>query len=414
MKTKTVLGWIALATLLAWTARAQIYDTNGDYVQTFAGSGFSGYLDGVGQQTMFYFPSAVAADSHGILFVLDTANSRIRIITPSGTVSTFAGGGAQSTGVGTNVDLSSVNDASYAGMAIDSNDTIWLVASSSGHFYKITSDAQVTFTNLPLSGPSGLCADSSGNIYVSSVNRIYRYDTNAALTVFAGSGNRGYADGTGIFTAFTSPTAMAVDAANDIYVWDSGNDLIRKIDQSQKVTTVAGKKGFIYDADGFGTNAAFGLVGGLCSDSRGNIIVTCGSSVREVSVTGDVTTLAGNFLQTGSGYANGIGSAAEFWGPTGVCLSRGAIFVADTYNQRIRCITNNPTPQIVGASNLQLATYPGLQIMGAVGRAYQIQSSPDMTAWKTRATVILSASPFLWIDPSPVASNKFYRALLLP
>jgi hypothetical protein len=107
VKLKIVIILMAIATTLGWQARAQTYDTNGDYVQTFAGSGFSGYLDGVGQLTMFANPNLIVADSQSNLFVWDSGNYRIRKIAPDGTVTTFAGGGSQTTGVGTNVNLGS-------------------------------------------------------------------------------------------------------------------------------------------------------------------------------------------------------------------------------------------------------------------------------------------------------------------
>ena len=119
---------VALLALCCCQAKAQIYDTNGDYVQTFAGSGFSGYVDGIGQQTMFAFPSKVAADSSGNLFVLDVANTRIRKITPNGTVSTFVGGGTGSLpGYGTNISLDSYIYGTYAGsMIFDRSNTLLL------------------------------------------------------------------------------------------------------------------------------------------------------------------------------------------------------------------------------------------------------------------------------------------------
>src|ERR1039458_5023532 len=82
-----------LFVILSWQCEAQTYDTNNEVVETFAGSGFSGYIDGLGQLTMFNNPAAVAADSSGNLFVGDTGNFRIREITPSASVTPFAGDG---------------------------------------------------------------------------------------------------------------------------------------------------------------------------------------------------------------------------------------------------------------------------------------------------------------------------------
>ncbi len=417
MKLKNILRVAATLLLLAGHATAQTYDTNGVVVQTFAGSGFSGYVDGVGQLTMFNNPNTIVADSHGNLFVWDDANHRIRKIAPDSTVTTFAGGGNQTAGIGTNVNL----DSSFFGcMTIDRNDTIWMITHPGGSaaLYKITSTAVITSTNLPVTYSYGICADFSGNIYVSGsyslVNKIFRYGTNGVLSVFAGSGNLGYADGNGIFTAFRIPKALAIDAANNIYVWDSGNFLIRRIDQSQSVTTFAGQYQNGSSADGVGTNASFNRIDQMCFDISGNLLLACGDSIRKVSAATNVTTVAGSFSQ--ASYVNGAGNLARFDGNNyglGVWISGGTIYVADSNNQRIRSITNNPTMQPVLPANLQLNTYPGLQIIGTVGRTYQVQSSPDMTNWTARATLLLNASPYLWIDQNPVSGNKFYRAILL-
>lgn len=406
------LCWLTVAPL--WRADAQTYDTNNVVVQTFAGSGFSGYVDGVGQLTMFNYPNAIVADSHGNLFVWDEGNKRIRKISPAGNVTTFAGGGSQSVGTGTNVNL----DAGFGCMTIDRNDTIWMIFHPGGNaaLYKITSGAVITSTSLFSFGvmhSQGICADSSGTLYFTSdTHRICRYTTNAILSVFAGSGNPGYADGNGIFTAFNSPAALATDAADNIYVWDSGNNLIRRIDQSRNVTTLAGKFMDSSAVDGVGTNASFSSIYQMCFDPSGNLCLACYGSVRSVSARTNVVTMAGSFSQ--SGYANGAGDLARFNGANGVCISGGTIYVADSGNQRIRSITNNPAAQPVLPANLQLNTYPGLQIVGTVGRTYEVQSSADMTNWITRTTLLLTASPYLWIDQNPVSGNKFYRAFLLP
>jgi hypothetical protein len=93
MKAKFLLVLVAITLTLVWRVNAQTYDTNGDFVQTFAGSGEQGYVDGQGQLTKFSGPSQIVADTSSNLYVWDGGNLRIRKITPSGTVSTLAGGG---------------------------------------------------------------------------------------------------------------------------------------------------------------------------------------------------------------------------------------------------------------------------------------------------------------------------------
>jgi hypothetical protein len=403
-----------------WNVESQIYDTNNEVVETFAGSGFSGYLDGAGQLTMFNNPNAIVADSHSNLFVWDSNNYRIRKIAPDGTVTTFAGGssGNNYQGTGTNVTFG----YNMTGLTIDRSNTVWASSSGASWLWKITSGAVVTYTNLGsflgvANGIPGISADSSGSIYLSTGagNKIFRYSTNKVVTVFAGSGNSGNADGNGVFTSFNRPAALACDSANNIYVWDSGNYLIRRIDQSQNVTTIAGY--YVYpftNADGVGTNASFVGTGisGMCSDNSGDIYFACGSSIRKMDATTNVVTVAGSFTQTG--YTNGVGNLARFSNVSGVCVSQGSIFVADSGNQRIRQISYNPQPQVVSGGNLGIGTFEGITITGIVGRTYQIQSSPNMASWTARATVLLTSSPYLWIDQNAVIGNKFYRALLLP
>ena len=409
---------MAILASVGCLTHAQTYDTNGDYVETFAGSGFSGYLNGTGQLTMFDNPNAIVADSNSNLFVWDSGNYRIRKITQGGTVSTFAGGGSQTAGYGTNISLNFTYG--FDMMTIDHSNAIWIAANGgTGHacLYCIQSNGYfsgVAITN-GLLAPAGLCVDSANNVYVSDLDlmKIYRYSpSNATWAVFAGSGNKGYADGSGIFTAFSYPGALAVDAANNIYVWDSGNYLVRKIDQNQNVTTYAGKYLSNVSADGTGTSAVFNSVFQMCVDGYGNLIVACGLSVREINPKTNVVTMAGSFTQTG--YTNGTGNIARFDGADGVCISGGTIFVGDYGNQRIRDITFNPQPQVVSGANLGIGTYSGVTITGVVGRTYQIQSSPNMSTWTTRATVLLNFSPYLWLDQNPVSGNKFYRAMLLP
>jgi hypothetical protein len=417
-----IIGVISIAAIVVLTrcpAGAQIYDTNNDVVEIFAGSGTAGNLNGQGTLAMFNNPSQVVADTSSNLFVFDYNNYLVRKITPDGTVSTFVGGGSGSLpGYGTSISLGQWY--SFGSMAIDHQNTIWISSLyqygfiSAGGMLRIGTDGYVEFLAYNgMSQNSGICVDSGNNLYYStySGNQIYRLSASGSLTLFAGSGSSGSTDANGIYASFNSPCNLAADTAGNIYVWDTGNNRIRRIDQSQNVTTIAGN-GVSGNADGTGLNTEFSGIRSLCVDDWGNVIMACGSTIRKMTATTNVVTMAGSFSQ--SSYANGAGALARFNGAYGVCLSQGMVFVADQNNQRIRVISFNPQPQPVTGGNLAINTYAGLTITGLVGRTYQIQSSANMTNWTTRATLLLNSSPYLWFDQNPVSGNKFYRAFLLP
>lgn len=423
MKMKFIAALIAGTALFTGQLVAQIYDTN-IVVQTFAGYGIPAYVDGQGQFTAFSSPMQIVSDTASNLFVWDRDNYRIRKLTPNGTVSTFAGGGTYFQGYGTNVSLSWANSGT---MAIDHANKLWLVLvngyGGTSYFLTIDTNAYVAIENGGLTNvwpSSGICFDSSNNLYYSGGNRIYRYNpTTKIVQPFAGNGIAGNFDGQGtVFTAFANPAALACDQADNIYVWDSGNATIRRIDQNQNVATIAGTGNSYSQIDGAGTNATFyggtsnGGIAAMFTDNAGNLYFVCGSSIRKMNAQTNVVTLAGNFYS--SSFADGPGNLARFNYAYGGCYSHGMVFVADTGNNRIRSIAINAPAQVVPPADLQLGTYPGLQITGTVGRTYQIQTSPNMTNWNTMATVLLTASPFLWIDQNPVGGNKFYRAVMLP
>ncbi len=424
MKTKIIAISIAFTAMIHGLAQAQIYDTNNVVVRTFAGFGLPAYIDGQGQFTAFSNPSQIVSDTAGNLYVLDGGNFRIRKITPNGTVSTFAGGGTYFEGYGTNVSLAW---SPVSTLAIDHADKLWLVLANNygGNSYllSIGTNGYVTIENgglTNLSASSGICFDSANNLYYSGGNRIYRYNPNSGtVQPFAGNGVAGNFDGQGtIFTAFANPAALACDQADNIYVWDSGNATIRRIDPNQNVTTLAGSPNSYSMTDGVGTNATFYFYyyngnAAMFADHAGNLYFVNGSCVRKMDAQANVTTLAGVFYG-GNTFADGPGNLARFNNAFGGCFSQGQIFVADAGNNRIRAIAINPQVQVVSPANLQLNTYPGLQITGMVGHTYQIQSSPDMNAWTPVAKVLLNSNPYLWIDSNPVSRNKFYRAVMLP
>jgi sugar lactone lactonase YvrE len=157
------------------------------------------------------------------------------------------------------------------------------------------------------------------------------------VTTLAGSLQWGYADGTGALAKFDSPAGVAVDAAGNVYVSEYANHTIRKITAAGVVTTLAGS-GSRGDADGTGSSASFGYPEALTVDANGNVYVadTWNYRIRKVTPEGVVTTIAGSGTRA---VVDGTGLEASFHEPLGIAVdSNGNLFVTD--NHTIRKITS--------------------------------------------------------------------------
>ncbi|MEY2519011.1 MAG: hypothetical protein QOF24_770 [Verrucomicrobiota bacterium] len=343
-------------------------------VTTVAGKPlFIGRADGNGSSARFAAPFGIAADGAGNLYVAEASGNWIRKVTPAGDVSVFAGAGTVG---GTDGAGSAAQFNSPEGVALDKAGNLY-VADFFNHTIRKISPAGVVTTwagataiagyadgpgnAARFNAPRAVAVDSADNVFVADFyNHIIRKITpDGVVSTFAGTpGGPGSDDGTGTNARFKNPIALTTDSAGNVYVGDS-NATIRKITPAGVVTTLAGSVGNPGSADGMGPVAQFNLPYGLAADSAGNIYVgdNANSTIRKVTPDGSVTTLAG--LAQGPLSADGSGTAVRFAQPWAVAKdSAGNLYVADAFNSTIRKVTADGavstfagSPQMTGSTD---------------------------------------------------------------
>jgi len=267
-------------------------------VTTIAGTRALGFSNTTGAIT-FDFPTGIAVNSAGnYLYIADENNNAIRLLTDQAMASTVAGNGS-------------------AGF-VNANGTAAL-----------------------FNEPTGVALDSAGNLYVAdnANNVIRKISSSGDVTTLAGSGAPGAVDATGTAASFNQPIALCVDPSGNVYVADQGNNKIRKITPQGVVSTLAGN-GTAGLQDGKFAASELKQPGGITMDKSGNLYVgdTGNNVIRKIAPnSGSVTTFAGSGQ---AGANNSTLAESTFSSPQGlVVASDGRIFVVDTGNDLIRVIT---------------------------------------------------------------------------
>ena len=316
---------------------------SGATVSTFAGGALSG-TDGTGTAAGFNDPSSIAIDANGTMYVAENYGNTIRKITSAGVVTTFAGSGSEGSANGTGTAASFNRPR---GVAVDNSGNVYVADQNNNKIRKITSSGVVTtFAGSGLEGsidgigttasfdrPGGVAVDNSGNVYVADQNNNKIRKITAAGVVSTLAGN-------GYTSLFYYPKGITVDDNGNVYVADYVNHRIKKVSPSGTVSTIAGS-GSSGNVDGTGTAASFSFPWGLELDANGDNLYVAGSSghnIRKIELSsGEVTTVAGTGVNNST---NGAALSATFNNPTDIAIDQsGNLFILEAGASLIRKIT---------------------------------------------------------------------------
>jgi sugar lactone lactonase YvrE len=361
---------------LAYHWRFNGANLSSNLILTIAGTGTAGYAGDNGQATNARVsqPTGVAVDSAGGVYIADSSNSRVRRVNTNGDITTVAGGGSSGDGgMATNaalgrpygVSLDSIGNlfivdpAKHRVRKVDTNGVITTVAGNGTNGF---SGDGGTATNAQLSSPQGVAVDTTGNLFIAdtSNNRIRKVDTSGSIMTVAGqatAGNSG--DGGPASSALLNhPAGIAFDSSGNLFIADWYNQRIRKIDTNGIISTVAGSSAGYSGDGGSATNAKLNYPTGVAVDPSGNIFIadTANNRIRAVDTNGIITTIVGTNTVGYSG-DGGAPTSAKLNNPTGVALdTAGNLCIADQKNNRVREVVSSGSSTLVltnvGVSNV--------------------------------------------------------------
>ncbi len=279
-------------------------------------------------------------------------------LSPGSIISTIAGNGtAGYSGDGGPAASAELNSPS--GVAVDFSGNIYIADYKNNRIRRVDASGVISTvagkgtagysgdggpaSSAELSTPSGVAVDTSGNIYIadSSNNCVRKVDASGVISTVAGNGTAGYSGdgGPAVSAELSSPSGVAVDTSGNIYIADDKNNCIRKVDASGVISTVAGNGTGGYSGDGGpASSAELSSPFGVAVDASGNIYIADDKNnrIRKVDASGVISTVAGN----GTGGYSGDGgpaTSAQLNSPSGLAVdSSGNIYIADTTNYRVR------------------------------------------------------------------------------
>ncbi len=334
-------------------------------ITTVVGNGVGGYYGDGGQATDAELngPNATLIDGGRNIYVCDQQGNRVRLINRAGVISTYAGNGiggfSGDGGPATAAEFNepTVINADSAGnhYVVDFNnnrirkiDTAGIVTTVAGNGSQSYSGNGGAATAAALFWPCCVITDDTGNLYIADSwnNVIRKVNTAGIINLFAGNQVGGFSgdNGNALAAELNKPFRIAFDRNWNMLVADCFNDRIREINTAGIITTIAGNGMASYSGDGgAASDAELNNPYGVCIDASGNIYIadTQNNRIRVINSSGTISTVAGVGM---SGYSGdgGAAIAAEVNGPTGVSLGyAGNLYIADINNNRVREVIIN-------------------------------------------------------------------------
>jgi sugar lactone lactonase YvrE len=323
-------------------------DVNG-ILTRFAGTGAFGTAGdgGPAVEAQLAWPAGLALDNAGNLFIADNASHRIRKVTPDGNISTVVGSTARYSGDGGPAAAAQLNWPT--GLAFDAAGNLYIADTANQVVRKVSSKGIITTVATGLNQAEGVAADAAGNLYIADS---FVYDDGCGDFSYTGSVLKVTPDGTASTivkaapgAGVLSPKGIAADAAGNLYVADAISDEVLRISSSGAVTTAAGNAGAqVYACPAEYVNFKTQLIcpEGVAVDRSGNLYVsdTGHGRIARISPQGDASNVVGDGVLGNYWGDGGKGADAGLDVPLGVAVDgAGNVYISDTKNSRVRKVT---------------------------------------------------------------------------
>jgi uncharacterized protein (TIGR03437 family) len=416
--------------------------TTAGMLNRVAGAPGSGAYSGDGQsasQTALNTPVEVTLDPAGDLYISEV--QRVRCVTAStGIVNTVAGNGTFGfSGDGASATMAVLN--APVGVALNSG-SLYIADQNNDRVRQISAAGLISTVagggtagslgdglqaiDATLDDPTGLAFDPSGNLYIADThdNRVRRLDVTGMITTFAGDGDTAGYGGEGdpaTLTPIASPQGVAPDNAGNVYIADTNHNRVIMVNPAGNIQTVAGTGTAGYGGDGSTALAELNGPTGLAFDGNGNLYIadTQNNRVRMINQAGVTSTIAGTGTAGFSG-DGGAAASAELSYPSAIAVdASGDIFIADAGNNRVRLIAPNGTINTIAGSGD--AAYNGdtgsalqIALLNPEGLALDGQGHIWVSDTGNNRVRLLTATQTVVTPPQPIAVTLANSASLLP